>query len=448
MGCQHMEQVIQTAKIGEAVLKECITVRDIIKHCDIKNKYLKARLCSECLEIDCGNTFMCLQCGFCGCWNKSHFLAHSKKLGHIFGVNSTNGLLFCFRCSDYITDNEMLMTDILPKYWSEIQSKSSMPLASKKDGIMGLVNMGSTCFMSSIIQSFIHNPLMLNYFMNQTHYNSCTIKDSSSCISCAFDRIVTDFFGNVSGNQQQGFIDLLVCSWKINKNLTGYSQQDAHEFWQFLFNQFHLDQMRIDNINSKSIKSNCDCIAHSLYQGYLKSTIICSKCKKNNKTTIDPIMDISLEIKNMTILDECLENFHKWENLTDFDYQCRECNSSNSALRQLSITKLPPVLVFQLKRFEHLINGKSVKLDNYISFSRYLDMKKYYEYESDKEIVHTNYELIGVISHHGTVDQGHYISTCKINDGRWFRFNDSMVTLVNEEDVLKEQAYLLFYIIC
>ncbi|AET40630.1 ubiquitin-specific protease UBP8 Ecym_6248 [Eremothecium cymbalariae DBVPG len=466
MVCQHMEQVIQTAKVGEAVVKECITVRYLIRNCDAKDRYLKAMRCSECFQINCGNTFMCLQCGFVGCWNENHFLHHSKKVGHIFGVNATNGLLFCFRCCDYIGDNELVRMDIMPKYWDEVLLRSSIPSVDGKDGLLGLVNMGSTCFMSSVIQTLVHIPHVLQHVLKQTHQSTCDIQDSIACVSCAVDEIVANLYGYPKPNavtkssvgqyshisstfsrQQKGFIDLLTCSWKINKNLAGYTQQDAHEFWQFLLNQLHSDHVRAHKPSSNN--SNCECILHLLFQGYLESNIACSECHTNSKTTVDPIMDLSLGIQNKSTLHECLNSFHKREPLTDFNYCCKKCKSTKNPIRQLTTAKLPPVLMLQLKRFEHLMNGTSVKINDYISFPLHLNMKDYCKpVDCLHPVPNMMYKLSAIISHHGTVHQGHYTTICRINGDIWAKFNDSMVTVISEEDMLKEQAYLLYYVIC
>lgn len=448
MGCQHIEQVFQNHKTREGVLKTCNMVRYIIAKCDPRDRYLHSMTCSDCFEINCGSTFMCVQCGFCGCWNNNHFMIHSKKVGHIFGLNSSNGLLFCFKCGDYIGDNELVACAPLNKVWDGVSTKSSIPSVEKRNGLSGLVNMGSTCFMSSIIQTLIHNPYILKHSMDQLHSTTCDLQKSSSCISCAVDQIISDFYGTsnseTSETNQQGFVNLLSCSWRKNKNLAGYSQQDAHEFWQFLLNQLHNDHLRATN-QKASLKNDCNCISHRSFQGFLKSSIVCPECQNDRKTTIDPMMDLSLDIKNKSTLHECLDNFHKKEQLTDFNYHCEKCNTKQNAIKQLTIAKLPPVLVLQLKRFEHSINGSSVKLNNYIEFPTYLDMSKYCQTDKVSETPAIVYELIGLISHQGSVNQGHYTSICKIPGGQWFKFNDSMVTAVTETDVLKEQAYLLFY---
>lgn len=454
--CQHIEQVFQNEKSKEGVLKTCNAARYMINHFTTREKYLHAMKCTECHEINSGANFMCLQCGFCGCWNGSHFLSHSKKVGHVFGINSSNGLLFCFKCGNYIGDNELVAASMLNKYWDDVSIKTVVPTMERRDGLCGLLNMGSTCFMSSILQCLIRNPYFFHFSLNQSHSKSCPLQDCSSCISCALEQMVCEFYGSPpheeSGDDHSenysGFINLLTCSWKINEHLAGYSQQDAHEFWQFLLNRLHHDYMVCQNksVNDASTDYTCNCIAHSAFQGSLKSSIVCPECHNDSKTTIDPFMDLSLDIKNKKTLYDCLDSFHKKERLHDFNYHCKQCNTSQDAIKRLSIYKLAPVLVLQLKRFEHLLNGNNVKLVDFIEFPLYLNMCSYCDpSDADGEVPDVIYELIGIVAHKGTVNEGHYVSITKVAGGQWFKFNDSMVTSVKEEELLREQAYLLYY---
>lgn len=452
-GCQHIEQVFQNEKSKEGVLKTCNAARYMISRFTSKDRYLHAMRCSECHEINAGSNFMCLQCGFCGCWNGGHFLSHGKKVGHVFGINSSNGLLFCFKCGDYIGDNELIMASMLNKYWDDVSIKTMVPTQEQRDGLQGLLNLGSTCFMSSILQILIRNPYFFNFSINQSHSKACPVQDPKSCVSCALEKMVTEFYGSTCGefesqSRYSGFIGLLVCSWKINEHLAGYSQQDAHEFWQFLLNQIHRD---FQVSNGKQVSDTvsdrlCPCIAHSTFQGFLKSSIVCPDCQNDSKTTVDPFMDLSLDIKNKSTLYNCLDSFHKQERLHDFDYHCDNCKTSKDAIKRLSIHKLPPVLVLQLKRFEHLLNGNSIKLNDFIEYPAYLNMRDYCSSEGPDVVVpDLIYELVGVVAHKGTVNEGHYVATTKVAGRQWFKFNDSMVSSVTQDESLKEQAYLLFY---
>ena len=57
------------------------------------------------------------------------------------------------------------------------------------------------------------------------------------------------------------------------------------------------------------------------------------------------------------------------------------------------------------------------------------------------------YRLYGVVEHQGdTTKGGHYVAFVRSDEHNcWHRFNDSVVTRVDEESALKAQAFLLFY---
>lgn len=54
------------------------------------------------------------------------------------------------------------------------------------------------------------------------------------------------------------------------------------------------------------------------------------------------------------------------------------------------------------------------------------------------------YDLLAVVNHSGGMAQGHYTAFVK-EIGRWFRFDDTWVHEVEEEEVLSSEAYILFY---
>lgn len=54
------------------------------------------------------------------------------------------------------------------------------------------------------------------------------------------------------------------------------------------------------------------------------------------------------------------------------------------------------------------------------------------------------FDIFGVVTHSGNLESGHYVSYARVA-GRWFKFDDAWVTAVDEEDVKRTEAYMLFY---
>lgn len=50
----------------------------------------------------------------------------------------------------------------------------------------------------------------------------------------------------------------------------------------------------------------------------------------------------------------------------------------------------------------------------------------------------------GTVNHFGTLQSGHYVANVRV-ENNWYHCNDAHVSYISEEDVLKSDAYLLFY---
>lgn len=443
---------------------------DVRKLIEAKTEVLK---CQECHKHNL-NLFMCIQCANVRCID--HACNHHHKANHLFGVNAHTGDFFCFKCNDICSHPYLEGIRIkvirsnglfnnypgLPIFECEhdrekvqvLASMSKEPVFKATLGLRGFINMGSTCFMSAVLQCIIHNPFIKNYYFRGDHLD-CE-KGPVDCLSCCLSNIMKEFYTSTS-IIGYGPVDLLTASWKVKKSLAGYSEQDAHEFWQFLIHQIHKnDKTSIrylknkestpthDEEHRKSAEEECDCITHRTFSGKLKSTLICKDCG-NVRSTIDPMLDLSLEIQeNKTPIGDlhaCLKKFTKTEEL-DVSYNCSSCRKQTKVTKRLTLEKLPPILTIQLKRFEHF-NGMGSKIESHVSIPLVLSMGEYTTAACAGE---NNYELFGIVVHIGSVNTGHYIAYIK-KGNLWFKFDDATVTRVSQEDVSKVSAYLLFYCI-
>lgn len=145
-------------------------------------------------------------------------------------------------------------------------------------------------------------------------------------------------------------------------------------------------------------------------------------------------------------LDECLDEFEREEILSENDmWYCPRCKEHRRASKKFDLWKTPDILVVHLKRFSSS-GWRRDKLDMRVDFPvEGLDItKRVLDRQTGKDEI---YDLIGVDDHWGGLGGGHYTAFARnFIDGRWYEYNDSSVSLVNNTDsVVSAAAYLLFY---
>ncbi|KAG9316072.1 hypothetical protein JVU11DRAFT_3740 [Chiua virens] len=486
-GCPHFPALLADPHVADRVLDKYRAV--VAWHArriqdtapPAKRQKVSAPTCDTC-NAPLSRPFVCLSCSYAGCWSSGHVTSHLHESGHSFCVDTRSGSVFCADCDDFIYDATLgsvhlstviLIEEKMTRFqvtkrarepyqpWAPTESELALlkeatvlPCQSRR----GLLNLGQTCFLNVILQCFIHNPLLRNYFLSDNH--NLKLCKHIDCTCCEMDSLFSEVYS--SNRAPFGPTSFLETTWKVSTEMSGYSQQDAHEFFITALNQIHSKCRGSTNIS-------CNCIIHQTFAGQLQSDVTCERCGNVN-STVDPMLDISLELRGKggevasgeNTLAGCLRRFTKPEKLGAKEYSCSKCTKAHEAVKRLSILKLPPVLSFQFKRFEHKTNAKDAKvvpqkIDTPVRFPASLNMAPYTTLamnhpgkDGDTSTypgpdAMYEYDLFAVINHEGQMNNGHYTNFARFRD-EWYRFDDDKVALSDLGTCLKSNAYMCFYV--
>merc|ERR1719343_1586010 len=112
-------------------------------------------------------------------------------------------------------------------------------------------------------------------------------------------------------------------------------------------------------------------------------------------------------------------------------WKCEKCKKKVSARKQLSIWKLPPILILHLKRFEFDIRTcRFKKISKKLDIQLTVDLS---QYVSSPQREHATYDVCAVANHIGEFGSGHYTATCRLrsrndmSEVEWNVYDDNRV---------------------
>ncbi|KAL3642024.1 ubiquitin-specific protease ubp2 [Castilleja foliolosa] len=131
------------------------------------------------------------------------------------------------------------------------------------------------------------------------------------------------------------------------------------------------------------------------------------------------------------------------------DVNLEKLKVKRDATKTVLITKVPSVLTIQLKRFSQDARGRLSKLNGHVNFKERIDLKPYMDPRcSGGELF--SYRLVGLVEHMGSMRGGHYVAYVRgkskeNGDCVWYHASDAYVRQASLEEVMRSQAYILFY---
>jgi len=157
-------------------------------------------------------------------------------------------------------------------------------------------------------------------------------------------------------------------------------------------------------------------------------------------------------------LHDCLIHFCRGQETKVQAFTCTSCNSSRATKTRSSFKYLPEILVIHINRIQQNQTFKS-KIATVVEFPLdSLDMTPYFDDSGVRAVrKHTQgadergepgilYDLVALIKHSGGVNDSQYITYARTsNKDCWIVFNNEKVFTVTAADVMREQAFMLFY---
>jgi len=335
-------------------------------------------------------------------------------------------------------------------------------------GVIGLRNLGNTCFLNSSLQCLSATIPLTDYFLGydyRSEINKTNFLGTGGKLVTAYAELTKHMWlGSKSAVEP---IDFKKQLQTFAPQFLGYHQHDAQELLAFLLDGIHEDLNRVkerpyvedrdcDGSNDENdavenwknyLRRNKSLIV-DMFQGQIRNTCKCLKCGHVN-IRFEPFMYLSLPItKACNSIDDCMDLYLKEDLLKGADqYYCEKCKEHVDGTKKQDIWMLPPVLIVHLKRFKYNDYGKvGSKNDASIRYPvAEWDLKSRVKSERG---VYPKYDLYAVSSHVGGLGGGHYTAhTLNRFDDTWYEFNDSSYRSVDESihKRLFKSSYVLFY---
>uniref|UniRef100_W5MAN5 Ubiquitin carboxyl-terminal hydrolase 25 n=1 Tax=Lepisosteus oculatus TaxID=7918 RepID=W5MAN5_LEPOC len=244
---------------------------------------------------------------------------------------------------------------------------------------VGLRNVGNTCWFSAVIQSLFHLPkfrrLVLNYTLSQSILEKC--RSHSEKRNIAFMQELRCLFALMVGSSRRfvdpsAAVELLKDAFRTSEA----QQQDVSEFTHKLLDWLEDAFQLAANGNNPEAKQQNPMV--QLFYG----TFVAERSHEGKTlSNIEQFGQYPLQVNGFNNLDECLEGA-----MVEGEIETLHSDQTVHSGQERWFSKLPPVLTFELSRFEFNQSlGRPEKIHKKLEFPQVIYMDRY---------LHRNKELI------------------------------------------------------
>ena len=342
--------------------------------------------------------------------------------------------------------------------------------------LVGLNNVGSTCFMNATLQCLLHVSELNSYFLNE-YPNDYKVLNTKNAFAESKGNISLSYFYVVQGVYMQNLNyfnnsytsgtfaprEFKETLGKYNSQFQFYEANDSKDLILYLLQTFHEElnyfgdksfpvnimrpnqENRVDTFNYFMTTYNAQnfSIISKLFYGTYENTIKCLNCNRvyfsYQKFEFISFSTYNYRNSEFNIYNGFRDNQVIQYLKGDNQYYCPNCQCLHDGETCCKIIQPPSKLLINIDYGKN----KVFKVRRLI-FDEIIDVTQFVNFDFGKKIL---YQISGVCTHLGSSGpSGHYIAYCKNRQtGLWYNFNDSYVRQCNKDEIYNGSPYLLLY---
>jgi ubiquitin C-terminal hydrolase len=355
---------------------------------------------------------------------------------------------------------------------TEAQAEQISEPTVQQKGVVGLRNLGNTCYANSAIQAL----RMMTEMTYLCVADNSELKKTQDTPSGQLFEAYRDLIKTMWSTHNPAYIspdafwrDMLAAADSAGyEHFRGRDPQDAHEFLMFLLDQiFEATKQEVNfMIQRPPPVSDVDHRIHKaltswkqqfekqytpivdVWFGLFEFETECQGCKhkfyryESFNTLKVAVPHILEQGKELPTIQEMLRA--DWKPETIEGYACDNCSPERTtAVRTYKIWRMPRCLVLMLKRF--LPDGRKITSPWRLPENEPLVFDEFFSEASPERSKHYKYSLQSCIDHHGSARGGHYTAQ-GLNpiSGKWGLYDDENSTLI-EKPFLGSSSYVLLF---
>ncbi|KAM9329898.1 ubiquitin carboxyl-terminal hydrolase 30 [Gastrophryne carolinensis] len=290
----------------------------------------------------------------------------------------------------------------------------------KKGLVPGLINLGNTCFMNSLLQSLSACPSFIRWLEEFTSPYRIDQKDTTPrYLSVTLLQLLKALSNQEVAEDEvvdaSPLLDVLrTYRWQISS----FEEQDAHELFHVLTSSlederdrqphvahlFDIHALELPQVTEQQIHLRTQGATNPIprqwkcqhpFHGRLTSNMVCKHCQQLSPMRYDTFDSLSLSIPppswgRALTLDHCLQHFISTESVKDV--VCENCtkiqahdlpngqlleDQKTTFVKQLKLGKLPQCLCIHLQRLSWSNQGSPLKRNEHVQFSEFLALDRY-----------------------------------------------------------------------